>query len=150
MTPPSAGGPAYMSKKWAVLLSVKRACSALDESLQLPGHALDQLAAQDADQRAADDHPEHAPQVDLHPVRGARPVVAQILEFPASAHRLQIALGLLPADPRGVVVAEPQRRAQGPHLPVRLGEDQGLMVVRVALEHLDALDLRLPARRPPA
>ena len=41
----------------------------LDEALQLLGHAVDQLPAEDADDRPADHHPQHPAEVDLEPSR---------------------------------------------------------------------------------
>src|SRR3954452_15317649 len=78
----------------------------LDEALELARHGLDELLSQQVDDRTADHHPEHSPEVDRHAVRRPRLAVADVLELPASLDVGEVALLLLPAQPGGLVVRE--------------------------------------------
>src|SRR5436190_18630476 len=120
--------------------------AALDELLELPRHALDELTAQDADERPADHHPEHPSEVDGHLVGRAGTALAEVLERPGALDRLQVAVLLDPADRGWRPVREPEPRLDPPHLRVGFRIDQDLRPGVAALNAARRLDLGLPPR----
>src|SRR4051794_19679220 len=118
--------------------------TAVDAVLQLIRPRAHELAAQHVDQGAADDHAEHAAELDFEAVGGARAAAPEVLQLPCAVDGLQLALLLAPVHARRPVVAEADDRLDGADLGVggALGERDAAL--DVALDLLHVLEPALP------
>src|SRR4051794_24149188 len=120
--------------------------SSFDAPFQFARTSVHERAAQRVDKRAADDHAEHPPELDLEVVGRLGAPTAEVLQLPRAVDRLELALLLAPAETRRAVVLEAHGRLDRPYLGVARALHERHMSIVVAFKLLDVLEAVLPLR----